>query len=180
MLSAFLAEAPPTCWTCQIPAVIEEDTVWRVVDPLGNSCAADHPEANTRFYCSHECRWLDESNPGRYLGDRNWFDRYHGWELSEVVQDLGFVRPDGKTCIGQPHCSDKIPLWTLDDLRRCEVEVTSPNKAAADARGLPWRSTASARVTNAQLADDTLARHGFTGAPAPGGLQGETILHAPR
>ena len=73
-------------------------------------CACPRPTAvhhvvgqRTRFYCSKECRWLDESNPGRYTGDRNYLDRYHGWEASEVIQDLGFVRADGETLIGQPH-----------------------------------------------------------------------------
>ena len=60
-------------------------------------------DERTRFYCSKECHWMDESNPGRYTGDRNYFDRYHGWELSEVVKDLGFVRADGKTLLAQPH-----------------------------------------------------------------------------
>ena len=46
---------------------------------------------------------MDESNPGRYTGDRNYLDRYHGWEASQVIKDLGFVRADGETLIGQPH-----------------------------------------------------------------------------
>ncbi len=71
--SGLLDDAPPFCWTCQMPCVIDEDVCHREVD------------GRTRFYCSKECRWLDESNPGRYTGDRNFFDRYHGWELSDVV-----------------------------------------------------------------------------------------------
>jgi hypothetical protein len=92
-------------------------------------------DGRTRFYCSKECMWLDESNPGRYVGDRNFFDRYHGWELSEVVRDLGFVRADGKTLVAQPHLDDD-GMWTLDDLRSLEFEVISPNIAFAEAMGL--------------------------------------------
>jgi propane monooxygenase large subunit len=178
LLGAFLAEAPPTCWTCQLPCVIDEDQVHRVCGPLGNPCDPSADGAGTRFYCSKECMWLDESNPGRYVGDRQWFDRYDGWELSEVVRDLGFVLPDGKTCLGQPHCDADIPLWTLEDLRRCEVEITSPNRVAAESLGLPVLSTA-VHATNAQLADSLLTQNGFAGAPAPGGRYGEAMLNAP-
>ena len=88
-----------------MPAMIVEDRCHRVVGE------------RTRFYCSKECRWMDESNPGRYVGDRNYFDRYHGWEASEVVSDLGFVRADGETLIAQPHLREER-RWTLEDLRR--------------------------------------------------------------
>jgi propane monooxygenase large subunit len=114
----------PSCWTCLVSCVFPDDMRHRAVD------------GRTRFYCSKECMWLDESNPGRYVGDRNFFDRYHGWELSEVVRDLGFVRPDGKTLIAQPHLDDDA-MWTLQDLRSLEFEVISPNIAFAEAMGLP-------------------------------------------
>ena len=89
-----LEQAAPSCWVCLMGCVFPEDMCHRAVD------------GRTRFYCSKECMWLDESNPGRYVGDRNFFDRYHGWELSELVRDLGFVRTDGKTLIAQPHLDD--------------------------------------------------------------------------
>jgi propane monooxygenase large subunit len=180
MLGALLAEAPPMCWTCCLPSVIEDDITHRVCDARGHNCAPDASGAGTRFYCSKECQWLDESNPGRYQGDRQWFDRYEGWELSEVVRDLGFVRPDGKTLIGQPHVNPDLPLWTLEDVRRCEVEITSPNRVAAQALGLPVLNTTAAGKSNADIANATLARNGFAGAPSPGGLRGETALLAPR
>lgn len=124
LLSGLLADAPPFCWTCQMACVIDEDQCHRVVDD------------KTRFYCSKECCWMDESNPGRYTGDRNWFDRYHGWEISDVVRHLGFVREDGETCIGQPHLRDE-GRWTLSDLKACEVTIESPNINTAERLGLP-------------------------------------------
>jgi propane 2-monooxygenase large subunit len=120
----FINMAPPFCWTCQGLCVNEADRVHRVV--------ADR----TRFYCSKECRWLDESNPGRYTGDRNYLDRYHGWEASEVVQDLGFVRSDGETLIGQPHLRDEH-RWTLSDIRAHDLKLISPNIRVALELGLP-------------------------------------------
>lgn len=124
LMEGLLADAPPFCWSCTMPSVIEEDICHRVVDD------------RTRFYCSKECQWLDESNPGRYTGDRNWFDKYHGWELSEVVRHMGFVRADGETCIAQPHlrADDR---WTLTDLRKVGMVVESPNINSAKRMGLP-------------------------------------------
>ena len=86
--------APPFCWTCQDLCVIEEDRVHRVVGD------------RTRFYCSKECRWMDESNTGRYIGDRNYFDRYHGWEASEVVTDLGY-RPRRRRDADRPAAPER-------------------------------------------------------------------------
>jgi propane monooxygenase large subunit len=116
--------APPFCWTCQALCVLDEDRRFRVVD------------GRTRFYCSPECQWLDESNPGRYTGDRNYLDRYHGWEASEVIQDLGFVRSDGETLIGQPHLRDDH-RWTLSDIRAHNLSLISPNIRVALELGLP-------------------------------------------
>ena len=116
--------APPFCWTCQMPCVLEDERTHRTV------------EERTRFYCSKECQWLDESNPGRYGGDRNYFDRYHGWELSEIVADLGFLRADGKTMIAQPHLGDD-GRWTLEHLRARGIEIASPNIRLAEELGLP-------------------------------------------
>ncbi|MGI8505676.1 MAG: hypothetical protein ACR2MK_02525, partial [Solirubrobacteraceae bacterium] len=127
--------APPFCWTCQGLCVSESDRRHRVV---GN---------RTRFYCSKECRWLDESNPGRYTGDRNYLDRYHGWEASTVIEDLGFVRADGETLIGQPHLGAER-RWTLSDIRAHGLELQSPNIRAARELGLPsgdWSDVDSER-----------------------------------
>jgi propane monooxygenase large subunit len=134
-----LNAAPPFCWTCQGSCVSEADRRHRVV--------ADGGIPRTRFYCSPECRWLDESNPGRYEGDRNFLDRYHGREASEVILDLGFVRADGRTLIGQPHLGDE-PRWTLEDIRGHDLRVVSPNIRLAQELSLPsgdWSGTAGAR-----------------------------------
>jgi propane 2-monooxygenase large subunit len=121
-------EGGPLCWTCHQGSFTVEDRCHRIVD--------DH----TRFYCSPECKWIDETNPGRFIGHRNFFDYYHGVEYSEVVQDLGFVRPDGKTLVGQPHC-DTAPekQWTLADLKAADVHVRSNNVVIAEQLGLPYK-----------------------------------------
>ncbi len=86
---------------------------------------------------------MDESNPGRYTGDRNYLDRYHGWEASEVIRDLGFVRADGETLIGQPHLGSER-RWTLSDIRSHDLHFASPNIRVARELGLPsgdWSAT---------------------------------------
>jgi propane monooxygenase large subunit len=120
----FINMSPPSCWTCQGFCVLEQDRRHRIVD------------GRTRFYCSPECVWLDESNPGRYTGDRNFFDRFHGWEASEVIRELGYVRDDGVTTIGQPHLED-AERWTLEDIRAQQITITSPNVRLAAELGLP-------------------------------------------
>ncbi len=88
--------------------------------------------SRTRFYCSQECRWLDESNPGRYTGDRNFFDRYHGWEASEVVRDLGFVRADGETH-DRPAAPRVRPA--LDARRHPRNNIDDPQRRTSASRG---------------------------------------------
>jgi hypothetical protein len=125
----FINMAPPFCWTCQGLCVAEEDRR-HAIFPDG----AGQPR--TRFYCSQECQWLDVSNPGRYTGDRNYLDRYHGWEASEVIKDLGFVRADGETLVSQPHLRDDR-RWKLSDIRKRALEFVSPNIRVARELGLP-------------------------------------------
>ena len=55
---------------------------------------------------------------GRFSGERVWEDCYDGWDLADCVKDMGFVRPDGKTMISQPHLRfDDKHMWTLDHVR---------------------------------------------------------------
>ena len=138
LLDMSLEMASPQCWTCLMGCAFPEDMCHRTVDD------------RTRFYCSKECMWLDESNPGRYVGDRNFFDRFHGWELSEVVRDLGFIRADGKTLIAQPHLSDEN-MWTLDDVKSMDFHVQSPNITVAEKMGLPNGSSAGLTTPNGHI-----------------------------
>jgi propane monooxygenase large subunit len=63
---------------------------------------------------------------GKLTGKREWETLYHGWEVPEVIKDLGFVRSDGKTMVSQPNIifDDKY-MWTLDHLKG--IELKSPN-----------------------------------------------------
>ena len=134
LLQGFLENSPPLCWSCMMSCLGDEEPLHRVVD------------GRTRFYCSEMCRRNDVDYPGRYTGDRQFFDKYHGWDLAEVVRDIGFVQPDGKTLVGQPHIDDDMPLWTLDDIAACGCEIVSPNILTAERMGLPngsWHDPAT-------------------------------------
>ena len=64
---------------------------------------------------------------GRLTGHREWETLHHNKDLADIVSDLGYVRDDGKTLIGQPHLDldDQKKLWTLDDVRG--INFASPN-----------------------------------------------------
>lgn len=42
-----------------------------------------------------------------------------------MIVDLGYIRPDGKTLMGQPTL-DLERLWTIDDIRKIGYEIKGP------------------------------------------------------
>ena len=61
-----------------------------------------------------------------------------------MIRDIGFVRADGETLIGQPHLNDER-RWTLTDIRRHNLHFVSPNIRVARELGLPsgdWSAAA--------------------------------------
>ncbi|MFZ2238232.1 methane monooxygenase [Gordonia amarae] len=111
-------EYPHRCWTCMVPCLIREDTV------------VDKVDGQWRTYCSETCHWTDAvafrseyegretPNMGRLTGFREWETLHHGKDLADIIENLGYVRDDGKTLIPQPHLDlDPDKMWTLDDVR---------------------------------------------------------------
>ena len=109
---------PHRCWTCMVPCLIREDTVFDYVDD------------EWRTYCSDTCHWTDtvafreeyNGRPtpamGRLVGLREWETLYHNWDLADIIQDLGYVRPDGETLVPQPHVLfDDNKMWKLEDVQ---------------------------------------------------------------
>jgi hypothetical protein len=111
---------PPLCQVCQMPCVFPRpDISWaRVVEKAGKK----------RAFCSEPCEWMFDLEPQRYLGYQNWYERFDGWDLADIITELGYIRPDGKTLIAQPHLNpDK--MWTIDDIRRLKFEIKDPLRA---------------------------------------------------
>jgi len=109
---------PHRCWSCMVPCLIREEF------------CCDEVDGKMYTYCSEQCRWTHKvafaaeyegrATPamGRFSGRREWEECYHGWDVADAVKDLGFVRPDGKTMVAQPHLNfDEKDMWTLDDIR---------------------------------------------------------------
>lgn len=110
-----------------VPCLIHEDMVTDKVDD------------QWRTYCSETCHWTDAvafrgeyegretPNMGRLTGFREWETLHHDKDLADIVEDLGYVRDDGKTLIPQPHLEldDPKKMWTLDHLRG--IQLQSPN-----------------------------------------------------
>jgi propane monooxygenase large subunit len=63
---------------------------------------------------------------GRLSGKREWETLYHGKDVAEIMQELGYVRDDGNTLVPQPHLDlDPKKMWTLDEVRG--ITLNSPN-----------------------------------------------------
>ena len=89
-------EYPHRCWSCMVPCLIREDMV------------VDEVDGQVRTYCSETCHWTDavafrpeyEGRPtpamGQLTGKREWETLYHGMDVAEIMQELGYVRDDGQ------------------------------------------------------------------------------------
>jgi propane monooxygenase large subunit len=117
-----------------------------------------------RTYCSETCYWTDAvafrgeydgrptPNMGRLTGFREWETLHHNKDLADIVQDLGYVRDDGKTLIGQPHLDldDPKKMWTLDDVRGngcAEGVAAQPSRLRQCRQRCASRSASSAAGT---------------------------------
>lgn len=112
-----LPALPPFCQVCQLPCVVPrmDQNEFRMVSVAGGKFAV----------CSEGCEWILTRWPKAYTGRKQFWSRYHGWDLADVILDLGYIRPDGKTLIGQP-LIEQERLWTIDDIRRLRYEVKDP------------------------------------------------------
>ena len=166
---------PNRCWVCMVPCLIREDI-----------CSADVDGVH-RTYCSETCRWTDVEafrpvyqgretpNMGRLVGHREWETLYHGWTWDKAVEDMGYVRDDGKTMTAQPHLNlDPKKMWTTEHLKRLGP-ILSPNvlfNEMSDARadGVHRRLPASGPGRGADRHPERLSAgpaRGRAGAPGP-------------
>lgn len=120
MLQEFPA-LPPLCQVCQLPCVMPrpDRAETRILDLDGQRYAL----------CSEGCEWIFTNWPAVYSGRKQFWSLFHGWDLADVIIELGLVRPDGKTLVGQPGI-DLKRMWTVDDIRRLGYEVKDPLAAA--------------------------------------------------
>ncbi|MBI3249326.1 MAG: methane monooxygenase [Deltaproteobacteria bacterium] len=108
---------PPLCQVCQMPCVFPrpDASTMRIKEKVGKK----------RAFCSEPCEWIFDLEPQRYVNYTNWYEKFDGWDLADVITHLGYLRPDGKTLIAQPHLSHD-DMWTIDDIRRLKFEIKDP------------------------------------------------------
>jgi methane monooxygenase component A alpha chain/propane monooxygenase large subunit len=119
LLMQDLPALPPFCQVCHVPCVMP-----RIDAP--ETRIFDH-EGKRYAVCSEGCEWIFRLNPTIYTGCANWWERFDGMDLADVIRELGYVRPDGRTLIGQPHLNAER-MWTIDDIRRIGYEIKDPLK----------------------------------------------------
>jgi methane monooxygenase component A alpha chain/propane monooxygenase large subunit len=108
---------PPMCQVCQMPCVVPRlDASTARIVALGDKNYA---------LCSEGCEWIFHKWPDAYKGRKQIWERYDGWDLADVILDLSYIRPDGKTLIGQPML-EMERLWTIDDIRKLGYEIKNP------------------------------------------------------
>lgn len=112
-----LPGVPPFCQVCQLPCIVPrfEAPETRIIEYQGARYAL----------CSEGCEINFSWNPVSYTSFGTFWSRYDGWDLADVVLDLGFLRSDGRTLVGQPHLRSE-GLWTIDDIRAIGVTVHDP------------------------------------------------------
>ena len=109
---------PHRCWSSLVPCVIREDFQVDEVDGELYTYASEVDRWTHKEAFAAEYQGRPTPAMGRFSGRRQWEEVYDGWDLADAIQDMGFVRPDGKTLVAQPHLSfEEKDMWTLDHVR---------------------------------------------------------------
>ena len=109
---------PHRCWSSLIPCVIREDMVIDQIDGKWHTFCHEIDRWTAVEAFADEYQGRPTPAMGKFAGKREWETMYAGWDLADAIKDLGFVRPDGKTLIPQPHLRfDGKDMWTLDDVK---------------------------------------------------------------
>ncbi|PWC47551.1 aromatic/alkene/methane monooxygenase hydroxylase/oxygenase subunit alpha [Azospirillum sp. TSA6c] len=109
---------PHRCWSSLVPCVIREDFTTDEVDGELFTYASEVDRWTHKEAFAAEYQGRPTPAMGRFSGRRQWEEVYDGWDLADAIQDMGFVRPDGKTLVAQPHLSfEEKDMWTLDHVR---------------------------------------------------------------
>jgi hypothetical protein len=110
-------EIPPLCRVCLLPCVLPRVDISEIY--------IEHSHGRNHAFCSTLCRDIFHRAPNRYLDYTNFGEKFNGWALADVIVELGLLREDGKTLIGQPHLNLE-KMWTIDDIRAIGWELKYP------------------------------------------------------
>jgi methane monooxygenase component A alpha chain len=101
-----------------------------IPDPFSGEPEFVEVDGRWLTFCSMFCRVAYEMAPER-LRSVPYYVHYDGWSLAEMIVDLGLLRADGKTLLGQPHVNAER-LWTIDDIRRQDAPIENPARLYAE------------------------------------------------
>jgi hypothetical protein len=115
-------QLPMFCRVCHMPAVLPRPDI-------ADTRLLIDADGRRHAFCSEACETIYRSEPHRYQA-RTWWELYDGMDLAEYIEMAGLVRADGKTLVPQPHLrTDEEWLWTIDDIRRQQIEIRDPLRA---------------------------------------------------
>ncbi|WP_438861490.1 monooxygenase [Mycobacterium paragordonae] len=122
LAASLLPAMPAMCRVCQMPAVLprlDTNEIQLVID------SADRRHA----FCSSPCLEIFRQDPAKHQA-MTWWDVNDGVELARYIEEVGLLRSDGRTLMGQPHLhTDERWLWTIDDIRRTGFVLQDPLKS---------------------------------------------------
>ncbi|SNB71390.1 propane monooxygenase large subunit [Arboricoccus pini] len=122
---------PHRCWSNLVPAVIREELQVDEVDGELYTYGSEVDRWTHKEAFAPEYQGRPTPAMGRFSGRRQWEELYHGWDMADAIKDMGFVRPDGKTLIAQPHLSfEEKDQWTLDHVRGYTIQSPIVNLRA--------------------------------------------------
>ena len=118
---------PAMCSTCQHACFMP--------DPFSAEPTFAQDSTGTwHAFCTIYCQIAYEMAPERFSGGSAWYVHYDGWQLSDVLRDMGLIRQDGVTLMGQPHLH-RDRLWTIHDIERQDVLVENPVRLYVESLG---------------------------------------------
>ena len=112
-----LGGLPNFCQVCHRPTIFPRPDI--------NTGRSYMHKGKNYILCSDGCEHIFRKEADRYIVSKSFYDLYEGMELSQITQQLGYVRDDGKTLMAQPLLEPKR-MWTLDDVKRCDYVVKRP------------------------------------------------------
>jgi propane monooxygenase large subunit len=109
---------PHRCWSNLVPCVLRDQLTVDEVDGKLYTYGSEIDRWTHKEAFSGEYKGRSTPAMGRFSGKRQWEELYDGWDVADAIKDMGFLRPDGKTLIAQPHLSlEEKDMWTLDHVR---------------------------------------------------------------
>ena len=126
-------EYPHRCWSCMVPCLIREDMVaTRSTARCAGPTARRPATGPTRSRSARSTRGRPTPAMGQLTGKREWETLYHGMDVAEIMEELGYVRDDGHTppaAAPQPRPEEDVAgCWTRPAATRSRARTSSSTR----------------------------------------------------